>query len=336
MNHIQHMMGEKAALELMAETKNASHAYIFEGEKGLYTGEAALWFAAALLCHNNENAPCSKCTSCIQAMSGNNPDINYMSLGDITSKKSIGADDIRFIISDAYTKPFAYKKKIYIISDGDALTPQAQNAMLKILEEPPLYVVFIICTENAESILPTVRSRSRLIRFRPVTKEKIVSHIKEKYPEMADKADFVSSFAEGIAGRADFVCNKEVYAVREQVIDALERLLCERDEKVIFEFCELFEEYKAIKNSAYDMVQAALDFALSFVSDIVKAQNGCTNMIINSDKKDTVCTIGERISTEKANLAAETIMETKQMILKYVSAKAAIMRLATVMYYGGQ
>lgn len=101
------------------------HAYLFEGEAGLPTKETALCFAAALLCEGAGEPPCGICRSCIQSAGGNHPDLQSLSLSDITSKKSVGADEIRAVISDVYTKPFQSEKKVYIIEDGDALTPQA-------------------------------------------------------------------------------------------------------------------------------------------------------------------------------------------------------------------
>ncbi len=83
-------------------------------------------------------------------------------------------------------------KKVYIIEDGDALTPQAQNAMLKILEEPPAYAVFIICVTNAELILPTVRSRSRIIRFAPKSDVQMMQYVQKHIPAYARQGGLYS------------------------------------------------------------------------------------------------------------------------------------------------
>ena len=330
-------MGSESVMDaLFCDIKNASnvHAYLFEGDKGLFTCESAAYFAAALLCENDGEKPCGKCINCIQAASGNNPDIRRMSLSDITDKKSVGADEIRDIISDAYTKPFKAAKKIYIIEDGDALTVQAQNAMLKILEEPPPYVVFIICVTNAELILPTVRSRSRTIRFSLAADKKIAEYVKAKYPDMASKADFVASFAGGILGRADFICEDEQFSLmREKSFELTKKLMADSDENAIFEMCRLFEEYKG-STDGEDSTQIILDFILSYVTDALRIVSGAENMVVNSDKKDELGAFCTRTNKAQLDFAARRIMETKQMLLRYVNAKAAVMRLSIGLLYG--
>ncbi len=315
----------------------SAHAYLFEGEKGLFTCETAMYFAAALLCGSDGEIPCGACDSCIQAASGNNPDIKRMSRTDITDRKSIGADDIRAVISDVYTKPFRAEKKIYIIEDGDALTVQAQNAMLKILEEPPSYAVFIICVTNAELILPTVKSRSRIIRFMPRSDADIKKYVCEKYPHMAQKADFIASFADGIMGRADFLCGDEaVFDMRKKALELMVKLLLGNDENVIFEMCDIFEQYKKESKGGNDTSQMMIDFMLSFLSDILRLINGAENKMLNSDMVHELRKAAERVRYEKADYAARCALEAKDMLAKYVSHKAAVMHLALGMFYGKQ
>ncbi len=336
MQLIKPMANESVIDALLCDIKSETnvHAYLFEGDKGLFTCESAAYFAAALLCDGDGAEPCGECINCIQASGGNNPDIRRMSLSDITSKKSVGADDIRDIISDVYTKPFKASKKVYIIEDGESLTAQAQNAMLKILEEPPSYAVFIICVTNAELILGTVRSRSRIVRFAPASDAKIVDYVKTKYPHMADKADFVAAFAGGIFGRADFICEDEEFgSMREKAFELIKKLVGGSDENAIFEMCALFEEYKGNKG-ADDSVQIMLDFMLSFISDALRIVGGAGNLVANSDKKDEIGAFCKRTSRTHLDFSAGCIIETKQMLARYVNAKAAIMRLAVKLFYG--
>ena len=312
------------------------HAYLFEGEKGLKKREMASYFAMALLCQDDD-VPCGRCESCLQAMSGNNPDIIRLALSDITTKKSVGADDIRSIISDVYTRPFKAQKKIYIIEDGDALTVQAQNAMLKVLEEPPPYAVFIICATNAELILPTVRSRSRSVHFAPIADEKIISYVKEKYPHMADRADFVASFSAGILGRADFICSDEsVMDMRAKSFDFLKALLIANDEENIFKMCEAFEEYKKDKNVPFDTSQMMLDFMLSFLSDLLHIIGGAKKICANSDILQELVSLSSKVSYDRVFNAMQSVLDTKQMLLRYVNHKASIMKFALDVFYAEQ
>lgn len=311
------------------------HAYLFEGEEGLLKRETAAYFAAALLCERAAEPPCGVCESCIQAAGGNNPDLQSLSLADITSKKSIGADEIRAVISDVYTKPFHAKRKVYILKDGDALTPQAQNAMLKVLEEPPSYAVFILCVTNAELILPTVRSRCQMVRFRPKSDAQMRQFIKNTYPHMVDKLDFLTSFSGGVPGRADLLCGTDaIWEMRAQAFDALKGLLLAADERTIFTVSELFEEYKKKNDAAYDSTQMLLDFMLSFLSDLLRLANGVTAGVTNQDMLEALCALRERVSRTRLDHAAQCLLKAKQMFSRYVSHKAAVLWLALGIFYG--
>lgn len=336
MQYLRPMADEGVINSLLKEVQSGTsvHAYLFEGDKGLFTCESAAYFAAALLCENQSGTPCGECASCIQAQSGNNPDIIRLSLADITSKKSVGADEIRDIISDAYTRPFKSAKKIYIIEDGDMLTPQAQNAMLKILEEPPSYVVFILCVTNAELLLQTVRSRSRSVKFAPATDEQLAAYVRRKYPHMASRAEFVAAFADGIYGRADSMCENEGLSImREKALELVERLVGGSDEEAIFETCAVFEEYKGTKGAA-DNTGILLELMLSYLTDALRIVNGADNMLTNGDMRDRLFALCKKSSRGQLNFAAGRVLETKQMLARYVNFKAAVMRLATGLYYG--
>ena len=134
-----------------------SQAYIVNGERGTGKKMLAKLFAMALLCEEHGPEPCNKCHSCVQAESNNHPDIIW-----VTHEKpgSIGVDDVRTQINNTVAiKPYQGPYKIYIIPEADIMTVQAQNALLKTIEEPPQYAVFILLTENADVLLPTINSR---------------------------------------------------------------------------------------------------------------------------------------------------------------------------------
>ena len=123
-------------------------------------------FSMSLKCQNREENgdACGKCQSCRQAVSGNQPDIIR-----VTHEKpnTISVDDIREQVNnDIVIKPYSSKYKIYIIPDADMMSVQAQNALLKTIEEPPEYAVIMLLTENAEILLPTIRSRCVMIKLR--------------------------------------------------------------------------------------------------------------------------------------------------------------------------
>lgn len=142
-----------------------SHAYIVSG-----TGENALEqarnLASAMMCQYPEQAPCGHCENCRKIREGIHPDLGHVTreVENGKQKKSIRVRQIRDLIADAYVLPNEAGRKVYIIEDADTMNPQAQNAFLKLLEEPPSFDAFILVAANPMLLLPTVRSRCVLIR----------------------------------------------------------------------------------------------------------------------------------------------------------------------------
>ena len=120
--------------------KTARHAYIFEGEKGVGTYEAAQLFAAAMVCENTQSAPCGTCPACIMAAAGTHPDIYFVKPPD--GKKNISVDMVRGIVTDAYTKPYESRKKVYIIAYGCCTSDEISILTFNI--SPPYFIVIYI------------------------------------------------------------------------------------------------------------------------------------------------------------------------------------------------
>ena len=149
--------------EIIGHLKNAiesgkiSHSYIFTGEPGSGKKLLAGTFAATLQCEAGGTEPCQKCDSCKKAMGKNHPDIIMVSH---EKPGTITIDEIRDqVINDIDIRPYYSPYKIYIIADADLMTPQAQNALLKTIEEPPEYAVILLLTNNIGGLLPTIQSR---------------------------------------------------------------------------------------------------------------------------------------------------------------------------------
>ena len=177
----------------------SSHAYIFEGEKGLGVLNSARLFAAALTCKNTGVAPCGSCQNCVESKADTNPDIIYVR--PKADKKSIGAKDMRKLEEDVAVKPFNSKHKVYIFEDASLLTEEAQNTFLKTFEEPPEYAVFILITENSASLLQTILSRFTLVHFPSVSDAIMEKYISGKYPEEKERLPFLIKYCAGVPGK---------------------------------------------------------------------------------------------------------------------------------------
>lgn len=310
------------------------HAYLFAGPAGLLKRETARYFAAALLCDGEGTPPCGRCDNCVQSASGNNPDILSRSLKDLTGKQSIGVDEIREIIADVYIRPFKSNKKIYIIEDGEALTVGAQNALLKVLEEPPAYVVFILCTSEADKILPTIRSRTSIIRFQPKSDNEIRLYVKENYPHLQSQSDFIVSFCGGITGKVDLLCQNEDFAqMRQKMYNAAAILLRGGKPTRLFEIAEYMEAHKKSKDNPTDNLGILLDCLLSFFSDMLKLKSGTRRGITNTDYADKIAELCGYVSKEKLAFACETVVGAQEKLSLFVSARSTILSLLLSIYY---
>lgn len=181
----------KAHLQGALESGKVSHAYIINGEKSSGKEFIARIFAMALQCEQGGKDPCNECRSCKQALSKNQPDIIYVSH---EKPNTISVDDIRAQVNnDVAIKPYSSRYKVYIINEAEKMTPQAQNAILKTLEEPPEYVVILLLVSNVNTLLPTILSRCVLLNMKPVRDSLMKKYLMEELqvPDYKDRKSVV-------------------------------------------------------------------------------------------------------------------------------------------------
>lgn len=240
-------------LENAVRTGKVSHAYTINGERNAGKEFIAKTFAMAVQCENRQDVePCGECHSCKQALSGNHPDIIF-----ITHEKpgTIGVDDIRRQINgDVAIKPYSGPKKIYIVSEGEKMTVQAQNALLKTLEEPPEYAVILILTDNVNTLLPTILSRCVVLNMKPVRDAQIKEYLMENMGIPDYKADICVAFARGNVGKARLLANSEEFdKVKEEAITLL-KYIGEMELHEIVAAIKKINEYKFDVNDYMDIL----------------------------------------------------------------------------------
>ncbi len=162
------------------KSKSVLHSYLFFGVDGIGKKIFAKEFAKMILCNNKDGiVPCNKCKQCIEFDSNNNPDFFLVE----PDGNSIKIDQIRYIQKTMLEKPIEGSKKVYIINDSHTMTKEAQNCILKTLEEPQDSVVIILIASNENAILPTVKSRCTKIYFKELNKSEILDYISRNYEE---------------------------------------------------------------------------------------------------------------------------------------------------------
>ena len=181
------LLGNEQLKENLREARRKgrlSHFYLLSGPRGAGKHTLASLLAAGMLCEAKDG-PCGVCRSCRKVFSGNHPD--YITIDDPT-KKTVPVDLIREARSDLFVRPNEGAKKIYLFPRAQDMGIPGQNALLKVLEEPPGYGVFLLLTDNPEKLLPTVRSRCVELKLRSLPEELLGRKLREEFPEAGDGA----------------------------------------------------------------------------------------------------------------------------------------------------
>ena len=156
------------------------HAVLLEGPAGSGRRTFAARMAAALVCRG-EHPPCGECSQCRKVFSGQHPDVELY--GGDGARRSFHIDTIRSIRQGAYILPGEAPCRVYILAGAENMTVQAQNSLLKILEEPPEHSVFLLTAENRSMLLPTILSRLQVIKLDPLSPEEIAAALAELSPD---------------------------------------------------------------------------------------------------------------------------------------------------------
>lgn len=264
MSDFKHIIGHDQIKQHLREaitSGKVSHAYIFSGEDGAGKNMLAHAFAMSLQCEGRDEHfdACGKCHSCIQALSGNHPDIIRVT----HEKASIGVDDVRIQINnDIQVKPYSSPYKIYIIDEAEKLTEAAQNALLKTIEEPPAYAVLILLTNNLSALLPTILSRCITLKLKTVDKELIKQFLMTEYQVPDYQAELSASFAQGNVGKAiKYASSDEFNELKDEVLHLLKYL----DQMEIY---EIIDGLKRISEKK-DKINDYLDLMTIWYRDIL-------------------------------------------------------------------
>ena len=241
-------------IESAVSADAVSHAYILNGERGSGKKMLANLFAMSLQCQNREanGDACGKCQSCRQAVNGNQPDIIR-----VTHEKpnTISVDDIREQVNnDIVIKPYSSRYKIYIIPEADLMSVQAQNALLKTIEEPPEYAVIMLLTENADTLLPTIRSRCVMMKLRNIKDQLVKKYLMEQMEIPDYKADVCVAFAQGNVGKAIMLATWEYFNEIKEEAGNLLRNIDEMDVPELMEAVKKCMTYKLEINDYLDII----------------------------------------------------------------------------------
>lgn len=192
----------KEQLSFLISSSRLPHAIIIEGEEGLGKRTLARELAQALVCRSDDEKPCNHCAQCRKAEKGVHPDIfEYSAAG---GARSFHIDTVRDVINDAYMSPNEADYKVYILGNAHCMNENAQNAILKVLEEPPSYAVFILTVSSRTMLLETVLSRAVVLAVSGVDKKTGAEYITDKHPDIdySSALEAITAF-KGNIGKAE-------------------------------------------------------------------------------------------------------------------------------------
>jgi len=331
------------------KTQGMTHAWLFTGPPGSGRSNAAIAFAAALVC---KDGGCSKCNDCMSTITGSHADVELIK----TEGLSIKIDEVRELISRASWAPSVANWRVVVIEDADRLTDSAANALLKVIEEPGLRTVWLLCAPTLTDVLPTIRSRCRHLALRTPSTKAIANLLIERDAIDPKVADFVARASGGHIGRARYLAtdlnakqNREsilklpfmlkdvasAFKAAQILVDAAKNeALSDSEKKDEVEITKLKEAWgatgsrlaaggsKAIKELEKEqksrstrMVRDCLDRALLDLStlyrDVLLVQSGSSDSLINQDLKEQINKLAVSFGPERTLKKIEAILKTR-------------------------
>ena len=296
----------KEHLQNAIATNKVSHAYIINGERSAGKEFIARVFSMTLQCEKQETEPCGECHSCKQALGNNQPDIIYISH---EKPNTIGVEDIRSQVNaDIGIKPYSSPRKIYIINEGEKMTPQAQNALLKTLEEPPEYAVILILTMNVDALLPTVLSRCVVLNMKPVPDVLVKKYLMEQLAVPDYKANICVAFARGNIGKAKMLASSEEFEkVKDEAITLVKNI---ND----MEISEIVNAIKKISEYKFD-VNDYLDILMAWYRDVLffKATKD-VNSLVFKEEIQQIMKMSDRSTYEGIDMIVDALQSAKKRL----------------------
>lgn len=284
------------------ERGKVAHAYLIHGEKGTGKKLLAGLFAKTLQCEAGGTDPCGICRSCVQCDSGNQLDIIWVRHEKPTV---ISVDDIREQVNkDIIVRPYSSRYKVYIIPQGELMNPQAQNALLKTIEEPPEYAVIILLTNNIDKMLPTILSRCITLNLRPVRELDMMEYL-SKLGVPATKAKFCVGFAFGNLGKAVRLATSEEY---NEIKHDCVQILKDINKMEIYELIDAVKRMSKYKLEIYDYI----DLMIMWYRDILMLKvSGSPDKLLFKEEYSTLKQQANYISFEGIENVLEAMDKLK-------------------------
>ena len=270
----QNILGNEKIKELLQDAlyrNKVSHSYLFLGQEGIGKKMIAKEFAKGILCLNDDKY-CNNCKSCLEFDGNNNPDFYIVE----PEGNNIKIEQIRELQKKVQEKPIIATKKVYLIDNADLMTKEAQNALLKTLEEPPEFVTIILIGENDNAFLNTIKSRCMILHFNYISDTDIKKYLEKNY-DMKITPKMLDIFQGSIGKAIELKDKQEQYLIIEEVIKNLENL-------DLIEFIKKLDILYTSKDEILNMLDYINIILLKKAKEDVKYTN-CIEIVENTKKR---------------------------------------------------
>lgn len=323
-------------LKNQIETKNISHAYIFSGSRGTGKTSCAKIFARAINCLNLQDGnPCNKCENCMSSLEESTLDIVEM---DAASNRRI--DDIRELRDKVIYPPTKLKYKVYIIDEAHMITNEGFNALLKIMEEPPKHLVFILATTEIDKIPQTILSRCQRYEFKMINAKDISDNIKYILNDLNRKMD--NDAIELIANKADGAM-RDALSILDQVLSIEKENITKQDINDILGIVDNTGIFKLvnsiIKKDATEVldnlytishnkpVENVMDELLNHYRNLLLSKNGLDNIRQNNTQYNDEYNVQSELITNRQIVESMSIIIEHQKKLKQADNQKALLEI---------
>ena len=260
------------------------HAMIFSGPEGIGKRTCALRIARMLNCDQGGDAPCGRCRQCHKVESGSHPDVFTINVAADATRIKI--EQVRNLLSMLNLEPFEGAAKLFLIDPAERMSPGASNALLKALEEPPPRTYFILITQNVHDLLVTIRSRSQIYHFSPLTLNEI--------RRCGVKDELVVRWSQGSIGRALATDAESLRESRAAVLEFLEAVMHAREE----ELAGLLTLSAELGRAKEDYTERLRILGV-LVSDLILLREGLDDRLVNIDLESRLRESASRVTIER-------------------------------------
>ncbi|WP_029214483.1 DNA polymerase III subunit delta' [Kallotenue papyrolyticum] len=310
----------------------SAHAYLFAGPPAIGKGLLALRLAQALLCDTGGPDPCLQCRACRRVAHGNHPDARWVSLAtqaddeqQETASRELKIGTIRAWQRDIDLRPFEAQRRVFVLDDAQALTDAAANAMLKTLEEPPAYATLILIAQGAGELLPTVVSRCRVLRLRPVPRALIAQALQARYGLAADDAALIAAWSGGRIGWAlRAVAEPELLEHQQQRLAALIALSMAGPLERVRWAEERAREYREQPATALEW----LALWQSWWRDVLLVRSGVATAITHLDRRAELQELAQHLSLDAVQTFLRRLEAAQQQLADNVNPQLVFENVA--------